>query len=154
MQTFAPMGRDLTAGFDILDYRRLGKQRVEAWQILNVLRGVDNDGYPKHHKGWVSHPATRLWEGRTAGLAYYGVLCCQMWRRKGYRDGLLHRFNEVYELYSEFEDPSPPIWLDWIADSHKSNLIRKDPEYYGPIWPWIPDDMPYYWPIEEKSIIK
>ena len=74
MQTFAPEGTDIDLGFYRLDYRRLGKQRVEAWQILNVLRGVDNEGNPKEHKGWVNHPATRMWEGHIAALARYGFL--------------------------------------------------------------------------------
>jgi len=152
MQTFAPEGRDLRLGFSKLDYRRLGKQRVEAWQILNVLRGVDNEGNPKQHKGWVSHPATQMWMGHTAGLAFYGVLCCEEWRRQGYNDGLLHRFNEVLEVYSDFEDYTPPIFLDWIAYSHQSNLIRKDPVYYRQFWPDVPPDVPYLWPTEERKL--
>ena len=39
MQTFLPYP-DFTQSAKTLDYRRLGKQRVEAWQILNALRGV------------------------------------------------------------------------------------------------------------------
>jgi hypothetical protein len=41
MQTFAPEGQDIHLGFQRLDYRRLGKQRVEAWQILNSIRGIE-----------------------------------------------------------------------------------------------------------------
>lgn len=37
----------------ILDYRRLGKQRVETWQVLLALGGKS--------KGWVNHPAVRMW---------------------------------------------------------------------------------------------
>jgi hypothetical protein len=39
MQTFLPY-EDFTLSAQVLDYRRLGKQRVEALQIYNVL--VDN----------------------------------------------------------------------------------------------------------------
>ena len=152
MQTFAPEGRDLKLGFMRLDYRRLGKQRVEAWQILNVLRGVDNYGMPKEHTGWVSHPATKMWRGHISALAYYGVLCCEEWRRLGYEDRLLHRFNEVLDVYCEFEDPTPPIFLDWVAYSHQSNLIRKDPDYYTRFWPEVPDNVPYFWPSEEGQV--
>ena len=44
MQTFLPAGADLELGFERLDRQRLGKQRVETFQILNVLRGIDKVG--------------------------------------------------------------------------------------------------------------
>ena len=147
MQTFAPEGRALDHGFQKLDYQRLGKQRVEAWQILNVLRGVDNEGNPKNHKGWVHHPATLMWEGRIAALAFYGMLCCKEWRSRGYKDTMLPRFSEVYAKHVEYgDDPTPPAFLDDIMLSHQSNLIRKLPEHYQPLWPDVSDDLPYVWP--------
>lgn len=148
MQTFVPEGRNLTKGFEALDYQRLGKQRVEAWQILNCLRGVDNDGAPKDHKGWVNHPATKMWEGHIAALARYGMLCCMEWRRRGYNDSLLERFRGVHDLFTMWGDADTlPTYLDDIADSHKSNLIRKLPEHYQPLWPTVSSDLPYIWPV-------
>ena len=46
MQTFLPY-KSFNKSFKVLDYRRLGKQRVEAMQILNVLLGR------RKTKGWV-----------------------------------------------------------------------------------------------------
>lgn len=147
MQTFAPEGTMIDDGFKALDYKRLGKQRVEAWQILNVLRGVDNDGNPKDHKGWVHHPATLMWEGNIAALAFYGMRCCEEWKRRGYNDSLLPRFTSVFNMFVQYgDDPTPPVFLNDIALSHKSNLIRKLPEHYGPLWPSVPADIPYVWP--------
>lgn len=146
MQTFAPEGRNLVLGFKRLDYQRLGKQRVEAWQILNTLRRIDNFGNPINPKGWANHPATRMWEDNISALAYYGILCCTEWINRGYNDSLLKKFHYVYIDYSEFEDPTPPIFLDHIKESHRSNLIRKYPEYYSEYWPDTSDDIPYYWP--------
>ena len=147
MQTFAPEGRAIDHGFRALDYQRLGKQRVEAWQILNVLRGVDNEGNPKNHKGWVNHPATRMWDGHIAGLAFYGMLCCKEWISRGYNDSMLPRFEAVYVKYTEWgDDPTPPAFLDDVMESHRSNLIRKLPEHYQPLWPDVSDDLPYVWP--------
>lgn len=152
MQTFVPEGTDLDLGFHHLDYRRLGKQRVEAWQILNVLRGVDNDGNPKEHKGWVNHPATRMWEGRIASLAHYGFRCCAEWKRRGYQDSLQERFRGVLDMHTYYgDDPTPPSFLNDIMISHRSNLIRKDPEFYGPIWPDTPLGLEYIWPVVATS---
>jgi hypothetical protein len=146
MQTFVPEGQDISLGFKHLDYRRLGKQRVEAWQILNSIRGIDNYGNALMTRGWISHPATKMWSEYPRALAYYGILCCEEWLNRGYRDSLLERFGDVYEML-KFEDPSMPPFLDDIMESHRSNLIRKYPEYYIPIWPNTPNNLPYIWPI-------
>lgn len=39
----------------------------------------------------------------------------------------------------------------WLGDeafhlSHRSNLVRKDPGHYRPIFGDIPDGLPYIWP--------
>jgi hypothetical protein len=144
MQTFIPEGADLNLGFRRLDYRRLGKQRVEAWQILNVLRGVDNDGNPRTGNGWSNHPAVLMWKGHETGLALYGVLCCEEWIRRGYQDSLLERFR------SQTPELKLPDWL-WDSDvvtTHRSNLIRKFSEHYQPFWPDVPDDLEYIWPSQ------
>jgi len=56
MQTFLPYP-DFIDSVKALDYRRLGKQRVEARQILNILLENRKNG------GWVNHPCTKMWRG-------------------------------------------------------------------------------------------
>jgi hypothetical protein len=34
-----------------------------------------------------------------------------------------------------------------IHASHRSNLLRKDSEFYGKFGWAEPDDLPYFWPI-------
>jgi hypothetical protein len=41
---------------------------------------------------------------------------------------------------------------NWIGDekfhaSHRSNLLRKDKEFYGKFGWAEPDDLPYFWPV-------
>lgn len=150
MQTFVPEGINYQAGFFALDRQRLGKQRVEAWQILNVLRGVDNEGYPRKSNGWSNHPAVRMWKGHEVSLAMYGMSCCMVWAGRGYKDTMWERFLKTRNmLASAGHTIKTPEWLEDpdVALSHKSNLIRKMPEHYGKIWPDEPDDLPYLWPI-------
>lgn len=137
MQTFVPEGSDLSLNFQRLDYRRLGKQRVETWQILNTLTGVSS--------GWSNHPAVRMWAGYEMGLALYGQKCCEEWVRRGYKDTMLIRFQTV--LDGVVASPLPP-WIDRpdVTESHRSNLIRKDQEFYQPFWPGTTYDLPYVWP--------
>ena len=54
MQTFLPYA-DFAETARVLDQRRLGKQRVEA---LQVLRALFIPGY-----GWRHHPVVRMWRG-------------------------------------------------------------------------------------------
>ena len=36
--------------------------------------------------------------------------------------------------------------LNQLMVLHRSNLIRKDPKFYQPKWPGVPDNLPYVWP--------
>ena len=122
----------------LLDNKRLGKQRVEAWQILQALRGST--------KGWVNHPATKMWRGYEKKLCEYGIAICKEWISRGYQDSMLDRF---IAIYSELPDCEDPIWLGdpHIHESHQSNLVRKDPDYYEFN---VMSDLPYYW-FEESG---
>ena len=60
MQTFLPYS-SFTESAKILDWRRLGKQRVEGMQIINAISGVPRkDGKP--YKGWTNHPCSVMWK--------------------------------------------------------------------------------------------
>lgn len=64
MQTFLPYP-DFTESAAVLDRDRLGKQRVEA---LEVLRGPTVPGC-----GWRNHPAARMRIGYEEALVRYGL---------------------------------------------------------------------------------
>lgn len=53
MQTFLT-SRNPSKTATELDYRRLGKQRVETIQIALILLGLQEG------KGWVNHPAIKM----------------------------------------------------------------------------------------------
>lgn len=134
MQTFLPYPSFADTA-RVLDYRRLGKQRVEAKQIIMALEGQT--------KGWVNHPATKMWTGYEVALAAYGFIVCKEWTRRGYKDSLTPFFKS--RISSSINTPH---WLgnqDFHA-SHRSNLLRKDPVYYGQFG-WQEDStLPYIWP--------
>lgn len=143
MQTFLPY-TDFTNSAKTLDYRRLGKQRGECKQILRAL-GVPVGPDPLTVSGWRNHPAVRMWRDHEQCLIYYAQAICLEWIRRGYNDSLLPEFAAVRD---------PEIWSvpPWLGDeafhrSHRSNLIRKKPDHYRPMWPDVPDDLPYVWPV-------
>lgn len=144
MQTFLPYP-SLLESARCLDRARLGKQRVEAWQLLRA--SALGPGAP-----WYAHPAARMWRGYDAALALYGRLVCLMWRARGYHDTMLERFDRWLPPPGEFIGIARPPWLGDPAfhASHRSNLLRKDPTWYGRFnWP-EPPDLPYVWPVPEE----
>lgn len=142
MQTFLPYP-DMAASAACLDYRRLGKQRVEVKQILNALSGAS--------KGWVNHPATVMWRGHSYSLAQYGLVICTEWIARGYKDTLQDYFLEL--MSHEYTNYTLPHWFGdpEFHRSHQSNLLRKDPEYYGQFGWDVPHDLPYVWPKPKEQ---
>lgn len=143
MQTFLPYA-DFEKTAKNLDYRRLGKQRVECLQILNVLCGKSKGS------GWKNHPAVRMWCGYEQALVSYGIAICNEWRARGYKDTCLEKIHGFRPPPSNCEciDLPMPKWFGnkSFHRSHQSNLIRKYPEYYLPIFGKVPNNLPYIWP--------
>lgn len=139
MQTFLPFP-DFKKTAQTLDWRRLGKQRVECWQILRTLLGES--------QGWRNHPAVLMWKGYEVALCYYGLTICQEWINMGYKDTMTARFRDMLSNLPEDQFYEAPSWLGQqdFHESHQSNLIRKDPDYYSARFPGTPDNLPYIWP--------
>jgi hypothetical protein len=147
MQTFLPYA-DFEKTASVLDYRRLGKQRVETKQILMALNGET--------KGWVNHPATKMWTSYEFVLAYYGSAMSSEWKSRGYVDNLLPYFvQRMRELTADGKRYNGLPWFighEAFHESHRSNLLRKAPEYYSEFFSDTPSDLPYIWTPEEMSV--
>jgi hypothetical protein len=142
MQTFVPYS-DLAHSASVLDRQRLGKQRVETLQILKALCTPDY--------GWQNHPAVKMWRGHRAALLSYQEAICAEWTGRGYKDTCLEKsrllINDISLDSSELLMPS---WMgnETIHVSHRSNLLRKLPEFYKPVFESeLSPDLPYVWPV-------
>ena len=138
MQTFLPY-KSFSESLKSLDWRRLGKQRVEAFQVLNVLLGRTNT------KGWINHPITKMWAGYENALKQYLNECIDEWVGRGYNNNMF------------LEDITDPIiYPHWLGDfefhsSHRANLLRKDLLYYSQFnWTENPTN-PYTWYDTDKQ---
>jgi hypothetical protein len=139
MQTFLPYS-DFSKSAGVLDRARLGKQRVETWQIYLALTN------PEY--GWKNHPATKMWRGYVGALLEYGQVICQEWISRGYKDTLLNKFQNAKTSGNVFS-LEMPFWLGDVAfhASHRANLLRKFPEHYNKFnWTDSPT-LPYVWPV-------
>ena len=137
MQTFLPYP-DFYKSAKVLDYRRLGKQRVEAWQIYNMLTA----DWRKPKSRWYNHPAVQMWKGHEEALKLYYVVIVKEWISRGYKNNMEIPIVHTAHAHNPW----------WIGNydfhiSHQSNLVRKYPEHYGPIFGNIPE-MPYFWPTK------
>ncbi len=144
MNTFLPYPNYIRS-VQTLDYKRLGKQRVECFQIINILEGRQTS------KAWHSHPAVKMWEGYTNSLKYYCNCCIDEWVRRGYKNTMTK-----YDVNHSNEDP----W--WIGDENfhramRARLIAKNEEYYLPIFGEKDkgfNDSKYFWPVNETRTFK
>jgi len=140
MQTFLPYPSFERSAL-VLDRKRLGKQRVEAYQIARTLIGSTH--------GWSNHPAVRMWSGHVKSLCTYGVVMCEEWLRRGYKDTLLNRLLDIHDVAGG--NSLSPLWLgdERLHSSHRAHLLMKDPQWYGSyLWREEPckSGDPYFWP--------
>ena len=135
---------DIYQTMKALDYRRLGKQRVEAKQIIDLLEYYDeNDEFPE--KGWKNHPAVLSWIGYTNALKAYFNICLLEWVNRGYNNTMesydvkeskyIARECEfdgktcIFEKKTKYSYPKFVSFPPYLF-SHQAALYRKDPKFY------------------------
>ena len=143
MQTFLPYP-DFRESLQALDNKRLGKQRVEAYQIISAITGRPRkDGKP--YKGWVNHPCSVMWRDYVNALKLYYNDAIDVWKERGFKNTM-----EYEHIDGDFVLPE---WLgnEEFHSSHRANLLRKDLPYYSAQgWQDNPED-PYLWMDENKQ---
>jgi hypothetical protein len=132
MQTFLPYSSFIDSAKS-LDNKRLGKQRLESYQILKAL---EDTSY-----GWQHHPAVLMWKGYEDALKMYYNCVLSEWIRRGFKNSM--SFYDLSCLKGEF-----PSWIgnEDFHKSHRSNLLRKDYEFYSKQFSDVDANLPYYWP--------
>ncbi len=155
MQTFLPYP-DFARSARALDAKRLGKQRVEVVQVVRALTRPDY--------GWKNHPAVLMWRGFEEALGRYGFVCCEVWTELGFGDTCASTIAtdlraagvEVVRTQPELAAADAlPRWLgeEAVHRSHRSALVRKDREHYRPLFPDVPDDLEYVWPVRSPAVV-
>jgi hypothetical protein len=131
MQTFLPSA-DIANSAMLLDNKRLNKQILEGYQILNVLSGQSPTG------GWRNHPAVLMWKGFERGLWDYVQIMIREARQRGIRtennEANLNRLKD--KCWDIWGNDRPSFWYDnsrlmRVTTTHKANLFDKDPIYYA-----------------------
>jgi hypothetical protein len=116
-----------------LDNKRLGKQRVEAKQIIDILESNKVQGFS-------NHPIVGQWRGFTQALKVYYNAMFDEWAERGFKNEKLSRYQIVQDpkLSHLVKDPNEivvmfPAWFfsPIMHLTHKCDLYRKKPEFYG-----------------------
>lgn len=137
MQTFMPLP-SFEESLRSLDYKRLGKQRVEAMQIYNVLAGKAKPN-KKGNIPWGNHPAVLMWKGYEDALALYHNLAIDIWIEKGYNNTM-----KCIPVNAGFTFPH---WIgnEGFHSSHRAALLHKNYEFYSKYkWKEMPE-LNYIW---------
>jgi hypothetical protein len=124
-----------------LDDKRLLKQIVEAFQLLNALSKIDSQGRQIGTKLVMGghHPACLMWIGYENALRYY--IACMMCEFKKRGGNYQAQKIPAYSLPIEY-----PQWNnETMWSSHRSMLYAKNPDFYEQYkkdcgqqyyWPW------------------
>lgn len=149
MQTFMPFS-SFQKTAECLDYRRLGKQRVETKQILQCLMEEGS-------LGWSNHPIVSAWWGFEEALAVYGLYICSEWKFRGYQDSLFGWFQSVRLILRDggrHMTEMPP----WTRNSevnlaYRRVLTWKEPEHYEEVFDMVQlKDPEFPWELlQERS---
>jgi hypothetical protein len=137
------------------------------------LLEVDPDGNPRTPKGWVNHPAVRMWRGYETALCVYILEMVREWKRRGYKSTLEKKLKDTmkhaglaFSMDTWITDESlTPEWMrdletvKLVTRTHRIALLNKNYEHYSDFeWPEDagvqPTSYEYYWPVEEKEKVK
>jgi len=128
-----------------LDNRRLGKQRIEGLQIASCLLEKETR--------WKNHPAVKMWGGYEGFLInYYLEEIFKEWELKGFKNDKCELWYEKLKFISNNQIVIlilKPAWLtSEFIEAHRSNLIRKDYDFYKSLFPNTIEGLSYIWPVK------
>lgn len=142
MQTFLISdSTDFSVTAQALDNKRLNKQALEAWQIMLTNLQLDPSGNFRKPKGWVNHPAVKMWRGYEPTLFVYIEAMVKEWIERGYSSTILDKASKT--LKTGFDKKliknvfGVPYWMrdqilfSNIVASHRTALLVKNYDWYS-----------------------
>jgi len=102
-----------------------------------------------------------MWRGYEEALGRYGLINVEVWKRLGFADTCADTIRadlaavgicEIRNVPQLAAAGALPPWLGTEAfhRSHRSALVRKDPGHYRGLFPDVPDDLEYVWPVRSE----
>lgn len=130
--------------------------------MLTLLE-LDPQGEHREPKGWVNHPAVKMWRGYETALYRYIQSMVTEWKARGYNstigDKATATLLRAHELgIIDVREVNYPEWIQdshlhsEIASSHRTALLNKNYEWYSQFG-WDedggvkPETYNYVWPV-------
>ncbi len=135
MQVFLPYP-SYKKSVKVLDPKRLGNQIYRECKTL--INGK-----------WKNHPVSKMWEGYKRELCKYALAGLEELKKRGRY--YPHHVKFFTDKMKTFKDNGVPFWLGnrKYHASHRSNLLRKDKDWYSKFNWKEPDNLPYVWIIKK-----
>lgn len=161
MQTFLPY-KDYEKTAYALDSKRLNKQILECYQILNVISN------PSPTAGWRNHPAVKMWRGHEFALwDYVNIMIIEANNRNIKTDKNYENLWRLRSTYGLLWGQGLPSWMSdkkavkRVTTTHKANLFKKAPELYPQFAKFVNhknnkpccDKCQYYWVTHVKESV-
>ncbi len=147
-----------------LDNKRLGKQRVEANQLISIITtrkqfNLHNEvnkytlsqlkkQYPEIKFGWINHPATLLWEDYLEELKLYFNICIRVWTSRKNVKGQPMKNNMPFHKVLLREQYTRVPWFltnTRFTNAHQSALMFKEPAHYKQFKWQVEPKLDYIW---------
>ena len=130
MQTFLPY-KNYERVAEALDSKRLNKQILECYQVLNVLSN------PSPTAGWRNHPAVKMWRNHEFALwDYVNIMILEAQDRGIKTDKNSENLYRLRHTHGLSWGMGRPKWMldkkimKRVTTTHKANLYKKQPEAY------------------------
>lgn len=129
MQTFLPEQKYSDCA-EVLDDKRLVKQLLECRQIFTALAGES--------KGWVNHPATKMWRQYEYELYLYSeAIKNELVNRNFKWENNWRTIQDIFRRNFNGSLALKPYWQtnsqyhNKIMNTHRANLFIKNSEHYA-----------------------
>lgn len=110
---------------------------------------------------WYNHPAVKMWKGWECTLFEYSCIICNEWTKRGFKDTCKDKISALHydgdalkntHIVTDRQQGYNEYYTPWLGNkvfhaSHRSNLLRKNPEHYKQFGWKEPDNLPYVWPV-------
>ena len=144
MQTFVPYNNFQNI-VECLDYRRLGKMRVESRQLYNAITGVTINGRLSQ---WRHHSVALAWKGCEDALMMYSNYCILEWVRRGHNNTM-----PIHPIGIDVSTVKLPFWWNGEVHSvHRAVLLGKNYDWYKQ-FEWLESPNPNDWWKQNRKLI-
>lgn len=126
-----------------------------------TLVELDPQGNDRKPKGWVNHPAVKMWRGYETALLQYILAMTDEWKARGYKTTIGDKAIETHAIAVALGRVNSSELPEWLTDeatlaeitaTHRQALLVKEYSWYHQFgWPEDTDVAPteynYIWPV-------